>query len=157
VFAFGAIGGSLQPNSPTLSLAIQNLRDPTTDNERPWSTTLAGEDVRGVSVTVTIVLASDTTASLAESSWIVRQAAIRGNFCNLELGPPTDLSTLYGPEPSLRATRCRWQFKDRYCRSESSLTTCPTKDVAACMARHTPTALRFSQIPWDTDMRRWDA
>lgn len=154
--SFGEVGGALKPQSPTITLSVQNLRDPVTDNERPWSAVLNSEDVNGVEVGVRIVMLSQlaqTTAQIDETGWVVRGASLVGNFCNLELGPPYDMARLYVPAMSLRAPWCAFEFKDRNCLSESTLTTCG-KSYKDCMARHVQRALRFSQHPFDTDMRR---
>jgi hypothetical protein len=157
VFSFGEVGGALRPVSPTMPLAFQNLRDPVTDTERPWSARLAGEDLNGVVVSVRVVMLSqlaDTTAQIDETNWRVRgPARLRGNSCELELGPAYDLARLYCPEPSLRAPWCMWEYKDRFCRSTSAETKCD-KNLAACLKRHPQLALRISQYPYDQDMRR---
>lgn len=153
---FGEVGGSITPTSPTMTLAIQNVRDPVSDAARPWSTALNSEDVNGVLVNVRVVMLSQlaqTTAQIDETGWVVRGASLVGNSCNLELGPPYDLARLYVPAMSLRSPWCAFDYKGRLCKSESALLTCP-KSYAACMARHNQMALRISQIPWDTDMRR---
>lgn len=155
------IGGALRPSSPSVTMSVQNVRDPSTDEERPWSQLLADEDLNGVEVDVRIVLLSalaDATAQIDETLWRIRSASLRGSFCDLVLGPPYDLGSMNVPYPSLRANRCMWEFKDRFCKSESTThSDCPGKSLVECMARHAQQALRFSQYPYDTDMRHSDA
>ena len=156
VLVFGEVGGALRPTSPTMTLTIQNLKDPVTDSERPWSTTLNAEDVNGVEVSVRAVMISQlaqTTAQIDETGWVVRAASLSGNFAHLELGPPYDLARLRVPAMSLRAPWCAHEFKDRLCKSESANLKC-AKGFKDCLANHPQLALRFSQYPFDTDMRR---
>lgn len=154
-FDFGEVQAVLVPASPSLTFRIQNLRHPVTGATRPWSAVLAAEDLNGKLLTVRFVstaLLADATAQ-ESVEWVIRKASIRGNFCELELGPPYDIARLRLPWPPVRSHRCTHEYKDGLCKSESSLTTCPTKDVAACAGRHPAAKLRMSQLPYDTDMR----
>lgn len=157
-FDFGEVTVEAAGTSPTVKFRIQNVRHPTTDAARPWSAVLNSENLHGVTVTVlwlSTAILNDADACFA-AEFTVLKAGLMGSSCEMDLGLPADVSRMWLPWPQIRSRRCTHEYKDGLCKSESTLKTCPAKDLDACRERHPPTALRFSQLPHDNDMRRRD-
>ena len=148
-FTFGRITATTGQESPTFELRMQNREHPTTGSDYHWSS-LISTDLNGVRVTVRLVMASnlaDTTSQIAEPDWRITRPRLDGDEAVFTVGPPHDIYRLETPWPRLKQARCTHEYKDGGCASQSSKTTCPSKTVQECMARHSQNALRISQLP----------
>lgn len=159
-FSFGEISASVAQENPTLELRLQNVYDPATMAAgRTWSTLIAAEDLNGVVVNFRLVAASilnDGEAQIPEENWRVNRPRIEGDDVVLLLGPPHNVFVEETPRPSLRSPRCESEYKDPVtCASVSAKLTCPGRSLAECMARHSPDAVRISQLPYlDQSLKR---
>lgn len=155
---FGEVTVEAAPTSPTMRFRIQNIRHPVTDAARPWSTVLNSENIHGRTLTVRLVstsLLNDADALFAWEWTILRAGLPAGNYCEMELGLPVDVSRMWLPWPQIRSQRCYHEDRDGLCKNESPLGPCG-KTPSDCLARHPAQAQRFSQLPHDNDLRRVD-
>ena len=136
-FHFSEVSQNLEGRRNRIELSIQNVKHPTTEAERPWSTYLATNDLNGTEVELRIVAVStiaDTSAVIQELRWEISGWSIDGGFVRFGLGSPHDALTFVTPTQPLGARTCGWDYKKGPCRSVSSREKC-NKTVLDCTAR----------------------
>ena len=154
---FGEIRATNDLESPLLEVRLQNVRHPVTGAARPWSTEINQTNFNGVGVNFRLVaraLLADGNAQIEDEGWRISGAVLDKNDVVFPVGPPHNIFVLETARPTLKKPRCDSEYKDGFCKSASTLPTCP-KNLPACMARHPHLALRFSQYPYhDQSLRR---
>ena len=120
-----------------IELSIQNVKHPSTEAERPWSTYLAANDLNGTQAELRIVAIStiaDASAVIQELRWEISGWAIDEEFVRFGLGSPHDALRFVTPTHSLGSRICGWDYKVGPCNSVSTKEVC-NKTMTDCLAR----------------------
>ena len=137
-FHFSEVSQNLEGRRNRIELSIQNVKHPSTEAERPWSTYLATNDLnKGTQVELRIVAIStlaDTDAVIQELRWEISGWAIDEGFVRFGLGSPHDALVFVTPTQNLGSRICGWDYKVGPCKSVSPKEVC-NKTMQDCLAR----------------------
>lgn len=156
---FSEIKFESRMSSIGFELMLQNMTDPVTEADLPWSETLSVKGKRyleGASVVIKLVdITKLDKGGLSLSGWNVGNVVLGGDgYLSVKAGMPFDMLQLQVLMPTLGSVICIWKYKGPECGSQSNLPFC-NKTVSECAARFPGQPLRFSSWPFlDTMVRR---